>query len=311
MESRIKNYVKKKEKLKHKEKEKESFTKIQKLSNTKIKKEKIIKDKLKKEETLKPQRNAKSNNKLISGILSDNETIKTETTRGDTLVDNLKNKYVYKKNINKKNYSFAIKNLNSNKNSPMSPSTVEKKMNKLNFTSSLNKILRENKSNENILNTNQYFYRRQSNLLENYRTANLIKLYDNFKTYNERDSKFFGNEINNINNFNNINNNINISFYVDNREYTKREEFINIEDLLILEEKFSDVLTSVKSRHNTPNECFELLNSYQQSSVYNNFENYFNSIESKNIVHSSIMYLIYDVIICYHFSFDIPFFETW
>ena len=310
MESRIKNYVKKKEKLKHKEKEKESFTKIQKLSNTKIKKEKTIKDKLKKEETLKPQRNAKSNNKLISGILSDNETIKTETTRGDTLVDNLKNKYVYKKNINKKNYSFAIKNLNSNKNSPMSPSTVEKKMNKLNFTSSLNKILRENKSNENILNTNQYFYRRQSNLLENYRTANLIKLYDNFKTYNERDSKFFGNEINNINNFNNINNNINISFYVDNREYTKREEFINIEDLLILEEKFSDVLTSVKSRHNTPNECFELLNSYQQSSVYNNFENYFNSIESKNIVHSSIMYLIYDVIICYHFSFDIPFFET-
>ena len=170
--------------------------------------------------------------------------------------------------------------------------------------------MRENKSNENILNTNQYFYRRQSNLLENYRTANLIKLYDNFKTYNERDSKFFGNEINNINNFNNINNNINISFYVDNREYTKREEFINIEDLLILEEKFSDVLISVKSKNNTPNECFELLNSYQQSSVYNNFENYFNSIESKNIVHSSIMYLIYDIIICYHFSFDIPFFDT-
>ena len=308
MESRIKNYVKKKEKLKHKEtKEKESFSKVQKLPNTKIKKEKnhTEKDKLKKEENSKPQRNSKSNNKLIYGILSDSETIKTETTRGDTLIDNNKYKYVYKKNINKKNYSFAIKNYMTNKinkNVPMSPNTNEKKINKLNFSTSLNKFLKENKSNENILNTNQYFYRRKPNLLENYHTANLVRYYENFNTYNDKNQKSYENELNV--------NNTNKSFYFDLRESKRREEFINIEDLLILEEKFSDVLISVKSKNNTPNECFELLNSYQQSSVYNNFENYFNSIESKNIVHSSIMYLIYDIIICYHFSFDIPFFDT-
>ena len=308
MESRIKNYVKKKEKLKHKEtKEKESFSKVQKLPNTKIKKEKnhTEKNKLKKEENSKPQRNSKSNNKLIYGILSDSETIKTETTRGDTLIDNNKYKYVYKKNINKKNYSFAIKNYMTNKinkNVPMSPNTNEKKINKLNFSTSLNKFLKENKSNENILNTNQYFYRRKPNLLENYHTANLVRYYENFNTYNDKNQKSYENELNV--------NNTNKSFYFDLRESKRREEFINIEDLLILEEKFSDVLISVKSKNNTPNECFELLNSYQQSSVYNNFENYFNSIESKNIVHSSIMYLIYDIIICYHFSFDIPFFDT-
>ena len=303
MESRIKNYVKKKEKLKHKEKEKESFTKIQKLPNSKLKKEKNQKekDKFKKEETLKPQRNAKSNNKIIiSGVLSDSETIKTETTRGDTLIENYKNKYVYKKNINKKNYSFAIKNFSTNKNGQISPGPNQKKISKLNFSTSLNKFLKENKSNENILNTNQYFYRKQPNLLENYRTAKLIKHYNHFNTFNEKS----------VNENNNINNN-NISFYYDtSKEYSKREEFINIEDLLILEEKFNDVLLSVKSKHNTPNECFELLNSYQQSSVYNNFENYFNSVESKNIVHSSLMYLIFNVIICYHFSFDIPFFDS-
>ena len=305
MESRIKNYVKKKEKLKHKEKEKESFTKIQKLPNTKPKKEKnnhIEKDKYKKEESLKPQRNAKSNNKLLSGVLSDSETIKTEATRGDTLIDNFKCKYVYKKNINKKNYSLAIKNFTSNdkKNKPYSPRTGEKKINKLNFSTNINKLPKENKSKENILNTNHFFYRKQPNLSENYRTTNIMKFYENFNTYNERNTKYYENEIN-------MNN---MSFYYDNREYLKKEEFINIEDLLILEEKFCDVLKSVKSKHNTPNECFELLNSYQQSSVYNNFENYFNSIESKNIVHSSIMYLIYDVIICYHFSFDVSFFDT-
>ena len=296
MKSRIKNYVKKKEKLKHKEKEKEPFPKIQKIPSNKLKKEKTQKDKdkFKKEETIKPQRNAKSNNKIISGILSDSETIKTETTRGDTLIENYKNKYVYKKNINKKNYSFAIKNFSTSKNGLISPNLNQKKISKLNISTSLDKFLKENKSNENILNTNQYFYRKQPNVLENYRTAKLIKHYDVFNTFNERS----------------INDN-NISLYFDtSKEYSKREEFINIEDLLILEEKFNDVLISVKSKHNTPNECFELLNSYQQSSVYNNFENYFNSAESKNIVHSSIMYLIFDVIICYHFSFDIPFFDS-
>jgi hypothetical protein len=107
MESRIKNYVKKKEKLKHKEtKEKESFPKIQKLPTVKIKKEKnnTEKDKFKKDEIFKPQRNSKSNNKLISGLLSDNETIKTETTRGDTLIDN--NKYKYHK-LSKSFFHFS------------------------------------------------------------------------------------------------------------------------------------------------------------------------------------------------------------
>ena len=49
--------------------------------------------------------------------------------------------------------------------------------------------MKENKSNENILNTNQYFYRRKSNLLENYRTANLVKHYENINTYKEQITK--------------------------------------------------------------------------------------------------------------------------
>ena len=67
---------------------------------------------------------------------------------------------------------------------------------------------------------------------------------------------------------------------------------------------------SIKSKHNIPNECFELLNSYQQSSLFNNFENYFKDKSSKSIIHTSIMYFIYNTIICYHFSLDYSFFNT-
>ena len=297
METRIKSYIKKKDK--NILKERESYKLLKVTQNIKPKKEKDkIKEKEnekeKREGNFKVQRNLK-NNKSMNGILSDNETIKTETTRGDTLTENNKNKYVYRKSVNKKNFSFAIKNFLSGKNS----TTNFSKKNRLNYSMSLNKFLKDNNnnynsdsSNDNILNTNHNFYRKQSNLLDKYRTNNdPFDINNSLNLFNDKSFKFFEKD-----NFSSL--------------YNRNEEFINIEDLLILEEKFSDVLMSVKSNHNTPNECFELLNSYQQSSIYNNFEHYFKDISSKAIVHSAIMYLIYNVIICYHFSFDLQFFNT-
>ena len=317
MEERIKSYIKKKDKNYYKEKE--SYKILRVTQNLKQKKEKEkdkdknkdtennkdidkdkdkdnlkdkdnAKDKEKKDENIiKAQRNLK-NNKSMTGILSDSETIKTETTRGDTLTENSKNRYVYRKSANRKNLSFAIKSFLSGKN--QQSNTAYEKKNRLNYSMSLNKFLRENFNNENVLNTNHNFYRKQSNLLDNYRTSHVDKNNNSLNILSDKSRKTQekGNNISCL--------------------YERKEEFINIEDLLILEEKFIEVLISVKSKHNTPNACFELLNSYQQSSLYNNFENYFRDISSKTIVHSAIMFFIYNVIICYNFSFDTPFFDT-
>ena len=50
----------------------------------------------------------------------------------------------------------------------------------------------------------------------------------------------------------------------NNQNKVKEDTFINIEDLLLLEDKFCDVINalSIKSS-NLPNECFELLNFYK------------------------------------------------
>ena len=293
MESRIKSYIKKKDKIKPKEKE--SYKILRVTQNLKQKKEKEKNKEIeidKKEETFKVKRNLKYN-KSMAGILSDSETIKTETTRGDTLTENNKNRYIYRKSVNKKNFSFAIKNFFSK-----NPETSCEKKNRLNYSMSLNKFIKSANNNynnnENIINTNHNFYKKQSNLLDNYRTNQID--YDDvnrsLNLYSDKSHKFYE-RANNISCL-----------------YERNEEFINIEDLLLLEDKFNDVLISVKSKHNTPNECFELLNAYQQSSLYNNFENYFRDLTSKTIVHSAIMYLIYNVIICYHFSFEVSFFNT-
>ena len=211
-------------------------------------------------------------NKSVNYILSDNET-----TRGDTFNDNAKKKYIYKKVFNKKNFALSINNYIKSK----VPNTYEKR-HRLNNSISLSKISR---NKENALDTKYNVFKKQSSILANYHN-----------TYNLNDS---------INIISNKKKEFNTTIFVE-----KNEQIINIEDLLILEEKFNDVLMSIKSKHNIANECFELLNSYQQSSLFNNFKSYFKDSFSKSIIHTSIMYFIYNTIIIYHFSLDYSFFNT-
>ena len=243
------------------------------------------KDKIKNDENKFILKNSKS---IINYIMSDSET----TTRGDTLNENMKTNYIYRKALNKKKFlamndSIQIKSHQSK--------YVKKKSRPL----SLNKTL-NNSNSETTRITHNYFKKpNMNNLYENYQANYSIK---DINININNSINFYNSGRNNNNNNNEFN--TNLSFY------EKHEKIINIEDLLILEEKFNEVLISIKMKNNTPNECFELLNSYQQSSLYNNFENYFKDAISKNIIRNSIMYLIYDVIICYHFSFDFLFFDT-
>jgi Dullard-like phosphatase family protein len=297
METRIRSYIKKKEKTKIK-KEEDNKILLKVNQNLKPKNEKNNNKDIEnmRENTIKPRKFLKANKSML-GVLSDSETIKTDATRGDTftLTESNKNNYIYRKSISKKNCSFAIKNFFSYKKKQ----NVFEKKNRLNSSMSKYTFCNDNyNSSENVLQTNNNFYRKQSIKLDNYIThynKNINKSINNY-TYNDKSGLF--NEIDKT------------IFSSLNEKKEKKEDFINIEDLLILEEKFNEALISVKTKQNTQNECFELLNSYQQSSLYDNFENYFRDISSKAIVHSALLYLIYNIIICYNFSFDISFFNS-
>ena len=90
----------------------------------------------------------------------------------------------------------------------------------------------------------------------------------------------------------------------------KRKEVINIEDILLFEEKFYEVNKAINIKSNISNECFEFINFYNQSSLYDKLETYFKDYQSKLIVHCSIMLTIFDIILIYHISFNLFFFEN-
>ena len=174
--------------------------------------------------------------------------------------------------------------------------------------------IESNKNNINIMNTESnneklkkiYVYKR--NIIKSKNQNNSIKInkeihkITNLPKTQRRiiHSSSSGNLKANYNSNNNINQN-----------YKKEDTFINIEDLLLLEDKFSDVIyaLSIKSS-NLSNDCFELLNFYNNSSLYNKFENYYKNEEHKFEVHKVINLVIYDIILCYNITFDKNFLFT-
>ena len=247
-------------------------------------------------------------------ILNDNnnDNNRTVTSTADSTIDNPKKNYVYKKNVVKQKNKICIyrnvKNLNEANN-------IQKNFkNHLTRCSSSDNL----KSNQNVLENTEYHK-------------------NNYQKFNKDINKnFLTKKIFEKNNKNNLNNNINntklyngrrhISIHeqfkeknnkiyntnIENYAYEDgfKKDFINIEDLLLFEEKFNEVLNSIIERININNECFELINFYNTSSLYNKFEQYFHDPKISSAIHTSIMLILFNSMLVYHISFDKLFFNT-
>ena len=252
------------------------------------------------------------------------------TTESNTYEDKMKRIFIYHKNLgkqkntlnqktSKKNITHVIShdNLNSKKKSNRY-NTIECK----DVNNELNDMKYETLNEINKLNTN-----RNNNLYNINNSRNFMILSDKniFERMNSNNQN-----IGNNRNFNYINN-INNYFYTQNfappldeggghtnlnydkkvkNVIIKRKEVINIEDILLFEEKFYEVNKAINIKSNISNECFEFINFYNQSSLYDKLETYFKDYQSKLIVHCSIMLTIFDIILIYHISFNLFFFEN-
>ena len=216
---------------------------------------------------------------------------------------------------NMNNY-FRINSMNNINN--MNNLSNLNNLNTLNYLNNENENNYFNMSNQNINNNNSSFYDiRQAQISPydlsssyNYGYNNPIAnfpsntpvginpnlLGNNFLGLNNS----FNRGISGIQNFNNNGNN-----FMNIFNKSSISSSINIEDLLVLEEKLNEItiaLNKVKFMHN---ECFDFWNFYYNFSSYGNLEKFFsNVIESKN-VQISINYILMSILICYDCSYEI------
>jgi len=86
--------------------------------------------------------------------------------------------------------------------------------------------------------------------------------------------------------------------------FMKKNSSINIEDLLVLDEKFCDIFTALNKTKIMNNECFEFFNYYFNCSLYSSLEKLFTNVMDSNNVQISINYILMSVLICYDCSYD-------
>lgn len=244
---------------------------------------------------------------------------------------NSKKNFIYKKNMNRPKISIkVIKNKGYNQN--LRTELDRKTMAHSSSTGLLNNIEKNNNNahrEDNDDDINNSFFKMKSN---GYWVHSPKKSHKNLFTQNFKDMHFnnFKGKIKDMNisafehvkynektnNINNINYNINSYNHKCNvgslspKKKNKKNEIINIEDLLLLDENFNEVINSISHYFNLSNNCFEFINIYVNSSLNCNFEKYFTDYQSKIIIHTSIMIMVFNIIITYHISFSPSFLSS-
>ena len=181
----------------------------------------------------------------------------------------------YNKNSFKNNSSkgFILNRLTPDKNYP-----GKEPLHKTGLNSNPQRILKKSK---NIPSIYQNKYCQNNNLSERYYIYNK----------SNQDISDFNNDIIDTESSNNTNRYNSIS--------------INIEDLMIFEEKFSEIIYFIKNRKEARNQCFDFWNYFYNCSLFERIEKIFKTENNIEIAKLSINLELISVMVCYEFSFDI------
>ena len=200
---------------------------------------------------------------------------------------NIINNNFINSNINNKDYIRSIKQLNIEQ-------INELKNNKVEF---INNIIREKPLliNKNKINQKNYIHTKNNNLNKNYINNNII-------TETNISSNKLDENINKINyNFTetNVINNIN-----KKNSTEENSAILNVEEILMIEEKLSSLMNCLIDFNPCKEECFECLDFYFTTKLSRNICNYFLTEKYLKIIKKAMNLKLFSFILCYDISLN-------
>ena len=208
-------------------------------------------------------------------------------------VSNYNSQYKYNNNINVRKNPFMNYSNNVNINNRTQTNFGQDALIDDHYSTTINHHIM---NNTNIANIRTNFYTTMPNL--NYNTNN-----------NSSNSSNINSNINNSINPNSINTNCNYSQVgsllppAPPTPQLKAQYSLNIEDLITLEEKLSEITSALNLNQYIRNECFEWWNYYFNHSNYSQIHLTFDKIHQP-FIERSIKYQILSILICYDVSSD-------
>ena len=272
------------------------------------------------EKNIKSNKNNNNNNIIIynKNIIDKNKSFGYNNNKNINIIYNNNNDNNILKNIYQ-NKSFEINNNNKK--------ILENKIikYKIKNNSSFNDEININSKNKiyikknSINNSQSHNYRNKSvkyiNKYQNDYFGNKPSIKNNInkiyivKTNNENNIENNNNNNNNYYINNNsfspslINNNNNIN-RINNKIFNQNIIIFIIEEVLVLEDKLSEIIISLNTEKSIANYCFEFWNYFYNSTLYYKFEIIFKNYNEINIIKLNFNLILFTIMICYDFSFE-------
>ena len=205
-----------------------------------------------------------------------------------------------KTNRNKKNIYIINKNKNlGNKKFIPSP------LNTTNLDNGTNNLIMYSDSEHNIIKTEKRKF--NPNNLHNKNNNYNLTVNKNLKESHLKRENVIKKKLSPKNILNYYDNNKGYYTEVENKK--EKNGILNLEELLMTEEKLSSVINCLKDKKPCVEECFEWMNSYAQGDLIYHIEKFFVKEQYIKMIKISVNFNIFSLIMCYVISLNEKIFE--
>ena len=237
-------------------------------------------------------------------IYSKNKILKTMGNTTNNIIINNNTNIINNNNTN------IINNNIINSNNDKIDKEYNRSMSQMNMPqmNSVDNARNYNISNNNIRTKHLIFNKRkitQKNYINNI-SKNHIDNSNNHNynlTYGNYEDKY-NNNLKNLNNPSNKSNNNNNDNQRINNKKEENSAILNVEEILMIEEKLSSLLNCLKDRNPCTEECFECINFYFTTKLSKNLNKYFINDKYLQIIKRVMNLKIFAFIICYDISLN-------
>ena len=272
----------------------------------------------------KPKNSKQNNQKILDKNSKNTNTINTIVYTKGT---------IKKFNNQNSNNAFIYNNHNSNLNNNNNNKIYGGSMNHIEMEND-NNINHTKRALNNINSSNINSYMNKSSLNKkriNKVNEEMNKEYNNEVSYfsnneEETNNQIVNNTINHINNINNYNNyndqyqkkinsnhrtilkeydsKFSTGYYSESDQRKEKSAVLNIEEILMTEEKLSAVISCISNGITCEEECFDWFNSYFNTALSNYIEKYFIKEEFIKVIRIAINLNVFSLMLCYDISYN-------
>ena len=249
------------------------------------------------------EKNTKNN--TVNTVIYTKGTVKKNNANAfiyntnSNLNNNINNNKVYGRSMSQmsiENDTINNNNINGNKKQINYQGVINKKMNIMNEImnndiNSNNELSyfsnNEDEVNNNIINNTINHY--ENKIISNNSNVNEIqkKIYSNHRTIlKEYDNKF------------------STGYYSESDQRKEKSAVLNIEEILMTEEKLSAVISCIMNGITCEEECFDWFNSYFNTALSNYIEKYFIKEEYIKVIRVAVNLNVFSLMLCYDISYN-------